>query len=179
MMRMLAVGTFVAALAMVGVSVGTSERSGPATPRFLLENAASSKEDLFRRFLDALEAEDADALHELRVTEAEYKDFILAHSVPEGAPLRNLRPEVRDHAWGTLDTKSLYSERFLMHEHGGRRYARIKTVEWDKGEGQYEGFRALKQLRLTVEHPDGEDLIKTGSVVELDGQYKFMSFIRD
>jgi hypothetical protein len=179
MMRTLAAGIFLTALALVGVGMGTSTRSDPTPPSYLLENAAGSQEELFRRFLDALEAEDADALHTLRVTESEYKDFILAHSVPEGAPLRNLRPEVRDYAWGTLDTKSLFSERYLITEYGGREYTGVKTIEWDKGEGRYDGFRALKQLRLTVEYEGGEDLIKTGSIVELDGQYKFMSFIRD
>jgi hypothetical protein len=178
-MRTLAAGIFLAALAMVGVGLDASDQPGTTSPSYLLENAAGSQEELIRRFLDALEAEDADALHELRVTESEYKDFILAHSVVEGTRLRDLKPEVRDYAWGTLDTKSLYSERYLITEYGGREYTDVKTIEWDKGEGRYDGFRALKQLRLTVEYAGGEDLIKTGSVVELDGQYKFMSFIRD
>jgi hypothetical protein len=100
-------------------------------------------------------------------------------SVEVGKPLRKVTPQGGDLAWGLLNGKSQYYEQFLLSSHGGRRYS-VVDVRFAEGEKAYAGYRAYKQLRLTVQSDDGqEDEIRTGSIGEVDGQYKFISFIRD
>jgi hypothetical protein len=157
-------------LAGTGVTLATS------TP--VLRHAASSPEQLIERLLEALEAEDGGELRKLRVTESEYKRIILAGHVPEGAPFRTFPDEVSDYAWKTLDTKSLYYERHLLNHFGGRRWT-VKTVDYDKGSARWAGYQALRQLRLRLAGDDTEVELATGSICEVEGHFKFVSFIRD
>jgi hypothetical protein len=144
-----------------------------------LEHAASSPGELIDRLLAALEDRDLEAMRRLRVTEAEYKRIILP---------RTMRPEVADFAWGTLNTKSLYYERHLLEQLGGRRY-RAGEPFFDKGTKEYAGYRALRQIRVGLT-PVGEDAndaataadpkrLETGSIADVGGRYKFISFVRD
>jgi hypothetical protein len=142
-------------------------------------DAVSSKEELAQRLLDALEKKDLQGLRRLRVTETEYKDFVLPGSVEVGQPLRKYPPDIADYAWKTLDTKSLYYERYLIHGSGGEHY-QIKDMTFDKGVADYATYRAYRQLRLALTKKDGAPgELATGSIIEVDGQYKFISFIRD
>jgi hypothetical protein len=144
-----------------------------------LEHGASSPEELIDRLLAALEDRDLEAMRRLRVTEAEYKRIILPQA---------MRPEVADFAWGTLNTKSLYYERHLLEQLGGRRY-RAGEPSFDKGTKEYAGYRALRQARVALT-PAGEDAaegtgpvapkrLETGSIADVGGRYKFISFVRD
>ena len=117
-------------------------------------------------------------LRRLRVTESEYKDVILAGTVEAGQPLRTWPPEVVDYAWDTLNTKSLYYERYLLHELGGKHYE-FKDMTFAKGVTDYATYRAYRQLRLTVTDKGSSAELATGSIAEVEGRYKFISFIRD
>jgi hypothetical protein len=143
-----------------------------------LGGGASSPEELAQRLLDALEREDLDALRRLRVTESEYKDIILAGTAPAGQPARTLRPDVADYAWKTLDTKSLYYERYLLHEFGGQHYE-VKHLSFAKGTADYARYRAHRQLRLALQRDGSRAELATGSIAEVGGRYKFISFIRE
>lgn len=145
-----------------------------------LTNAFSSPDALIDALLRALERDDPGALRRLRITEAEYREIILPGSLREGQPLRRYPKEAADFAWSHLDTRSAYHELALMHGYRGRRF-RVKAVEYDKGIGTYANHTAHKQLRLTLEEAgDGKEVrLATGSIVEIDGRYKFISFIAD
>ena len=170
--------SFVTMLVVAGVGARSVTPTGAAGSP-ILRDAASSKEELAQRLLDALGKNDRQALRRLRVTEAEYKDFVLPGSVEVGQPLRRYTPEVADYAWKTLDTKSLYYERFLLHDTGGKHFT-VKDLTFAKGVADYATYRAYRQLRLDVTKDDGATgQLATGSIIEVDGQYKFISFIRD
>ena len=151
--------------------------SKPAPPQF--QDAAPSADALIERFMTALEHKDATALHRLRVTEDEYLKIILPGSVEKGEALRKWPEQTCRYFWSEIDAKSLYTEEFLLGVFGGRTY-QIKNVEYEKGTKEYASYTAYRQLRLTLVRDDGEErVLATGSIAELNGQFKFLSFKRD
>lgn len=159
--------------------------TGPGAPRAAerfsgaITGGAGSERELIDELLQALQQKDRDALRRLRVTEAEYENVIVPGHVPPGDRPRSLTPEWRDYAWRNLETRSHYHELRLLEEFGGRTLA-VKDVQFEQGEERYGGYTAHKQLRLKVQDGDGtERELRTGSIAEVAGQYKFISFIRD
>jgi hypothetical protein len=159
---------------------GTIDQIPEAGPVRALENAEPSAEQLIDRFLDALARKDLDALHRLRVTETEYREILMPTSVPEGQPTRRPSKELADLAWGLIDEKSRYYEASLLLHFGGLPL-RVKDLSYDKGEKRFAGYSARQQLRLLLEDEStGAELeLGTGSIIEVAGHYKFVSFIRD
>jgi len=151
----------------------------PAADRFT--NGAASVDALVARFLEALAAKDKDTIRGLRVTETEYLDIVLPGSREPGRP-----PHEYDHHdqasryfWSVLDTKSVYTEANLIAAWGGEPL-KLKSIKYRKGTKEYAGYRAYKQLSLMLERKDGtEDELRIGSIAEVDGQYKFISYVRD
>jgi hypothetical protein len=157
------------------------ESTPPKTPVRQLEpgDAAPSRDALVEQFLAALATRDADGLKRLRVTEREYRDVILPGSAKEGEALRKYSDEQAKFFWSLLDTKSVHFEAALLSRYGGRRY-RVKTVEYERGERQYAAYRAFKQLRLVlIDESGAERELATGSIAEIEGHYKFISYVRD
>jgi len=151
--------------------------SKPAPPQ--LQDAAPSADTLIQRFLTALEHKDAAALHRLRVTEDEYLKIFLPGSVEKGEPLRKWPEQTNRYFWSEIDAKSLYTEEYLLGVFGGHTY-QIKNLEYEKGTKEYASYTAHRQLRLTLVRDDGEEgVLSTGSIAELNGQFKFLSFKRD
>ena len=152
----------------------------PERPARELANAEPSAEELIDRFLDALARKDPDALHRLRATEAEYREILMPGTVPEGQPLKRPTKEFADLAWGLIDTKSRYYEQSLLLEYGGRQF-RLKATSYDKGEKRFASYTAHQQVRLRLEDETSgaELMLGTGTIVEVAGRYKFMSFIKD
>jgi hypothetical protein len=169
-----------ATLACSTIVFGRIDHMPEAGPVRALENAEPSAEQLIDRFLEALAGRDPDALHRLRVTETEYREILMPTSVPEGQPLRRPSKELADLAWGLIDEKSRYYEQSLLFQYGGRQL-RLKDLSYDKGEKRFAGYTARQQLRLRLEdETSGTELeLGTGSIVEVAGRYKFVSFIRD
>jgi hypothetical protein len=171
--------------AIVTLACGTLASGEPAGiseagPLRALENSEPSAEQLIDRFLGALEHQDPDALRRLRVTETEYREILMPTSVPEGQPLRRPSKEFADLAWGLIDQKSRYYEQSLLSQYGGLQL-RLKDVAYDKGEQRYAGYTARRQLRLKLadDSTGAEFELATGSIVEVAGSYKFVSYIRD
>lgn len=175
----------IAALVVVLLALVMAPRPDSGTadaakrPPRKLENAAPSREALIERFLESLRTKDEGALHALRVTEPEYVALILAGSVEPGQPLRQWPADANRYFWSGFDLKSRYYERYLIGEYGGRAY-RIKSVDFDKGTKAYATYEAYRQLRLVLEDEAGKDVsLATGSIADVGGQWKFISFIRD
>jgi hypothetical protein len=164
-------------VALIGCLGQAPDRSQPA-PR--LANAEPSAEQLIDKFLGALARKDPSALRNLRVTEAEYRDVLMAGTVPEGQPLKPPSKELGDFAWGLVDTKSRYYEQSLLAEYGGKPLRR-KSVAYGDGEKRFANHSVRRQLRLILENEvDGREVeLGTGSIVEVGGRYKFASFVRD
>jgi hypothetical protein len=174
---------------MIGLVAGTASAvagDGPAdlshTPERScggLTGGAQSTRQLVDELLRALRASDEDALRHLRVTEAEYRNLVIPGHVPPGEPPRPLTPEWRDYAWANLEGRSHYHELRLLHEFGGEALT-VKAIRFENGEKQYAGYKAYSQLRLTVQDGDGKEReLRTGSIAQIGGTFKFISFIRD
>jgi len=81
--------------------------------------------------------------------------------------------------WGILNGKSIYVEANLLHAFGGKDFA-IESVEYRKGVKKYRDYTAYRQLTLIAKHPGDEpEHMRIGSIAEVDGQYKFISYVRD
>lgn len=160
------------------VSLGASTLQASSTPlRF--EEGAASVDELLSRFVEVLEANDPDGLQRLRVTEREYRELVVPGNVQKGEPAQMLSAEASEYFWQLMDQKSLHFQELLLLRHGGKSYA-IKTAEFEKGHKEYAGHQAWRRLALVVTDEHGKDrLIRTGSIIERDDRFKFVSFIRD
>lgn len=175
----------VAVLLAAGSARSESGNAHAATPPkqiakpsdFRLTDAAPSIEVLLDRLLKALAANDAEALHRLRVTKDEYLTFVLPGSAKPGEPPQALDAQSSQFAWDMLNTKSHYAGVALLNGHGGKRY-RLEEVRYLKGHQQYLWYDAYKVAELTVESEDGtEGAITLGSIVHIGGEYKFIGLI--
>lgn len=156
-------------------SLATVER--PRTVR--LSHAAPTVDALIERLLHALESRDAEALRRLRVTESEYISFFLPGAAKPDEKPRVYRDEVNEFAWGMLNTKSHYLGATLLKRFGGYTMS-VKQIEYQKDPFLTLWYRVWPQPELLVESDDGrERLIELGSIVEIDGQFKFLSFVHD
>jgi hypothetical protein len=151
-----------------------------ATSRFD-SSASSSQEELVRQLLKALRAKDESALRRLRVSESEYREIILPGHVEPGKPLKRLTKEWADYAWESLDVKSHYYERFLLASFGGRTLE-LEKINYGEGEKEltYATYIAYPQARVALVDDAGKKVeLETGSIAEVGGKYKFISFVRD
>ena len=147
--------------------------------KYTLVDAAPSIEVLLQRVVDALAANDATALRRLRVTETEYREFIIPGSAKVGVPPQVLGAEDGDFYWQMLNTKSAYREAAVLKGFGGRRWT-LKEVEYAKGHKQYAWFDAYATTVLTLVDEHGkEDELVLGSIAHVDGQYKFVGLNGD
>jgi hypothetical protein len=79
----------------------------------------------------------------------------------------------------TLNAKSFHYESKLLAEFGGHAYD-VTGVEYADGTQAYATYTAYKQLRLTLRRDDGREMeLETGSIAEIGGRFKFVSYIRD
>jgi hypothetical protein len=167
----------VAVVAQVGVAPAKDREPPPESPH--LVNASRSIDDLLVRLLAALERRDREALHQLRVTEDEYRRVILRGGVAPGEkPIERSQKE-SDFAWGLLDTRSRYHELDLLSRFGGGRFT-IRSVIYRDGVKEYALYKAYGQLQLELADASGESrTLATGSIAEVNGAFKFVSFIDD
>lgn len=155
--------------------------SAEAAPAMKLTDGAPSLDELVARFLDALQKKDKEGIHRLRVTQDEYLDVIMPGSVDAGRPIRQYdhRDQASQYFWSILDTRSVYSEAALVSSWGGEPL-KLKSIKYRRGVKEYATYKAYKQLSLVLERTDGSnDELRIGSVAEIDGQYKFISYVRD
>ena len=109
----------------------------------------------------------------------EYVKIIMPGFVPPGAEPRLVAPSENDFWWSMLDTKSKYSELAILSRLGGRRYS-VKDVTFLKGTEEYAWYTAHKRILLTLQDDDGaQTTLQMGSVVEANGEFKFVSYTRD
>ena len=154
-------------------SVARPER--PA--HFALVDAAPSVDALIERLLDALAKRDIAALNRLRMTENEYRTFVLPGSVEPGQPARAYEAGPSIWAWNNVDTNSRYAAAAMIKGYGGRRF-KLKEVNYLKGHGTYAWYDAYRTVSLTLEDDKGEvgELV-LGSIAHIDGQFKFISLL--
>jgi hypothetical protein len=163
-------------LGMSGVRA--SDEAKPI-PTVRLEHAAPSVDKLIDDFVAAINDKDKARLRQLRVSQDEYVGVILSGSVEPGGHRPHYNQEEIEYLWGILNGKSIFAESNLIASFGGH-HATVTEKEFRKGVHKYADYTAYKQLILTLKDDQGtEATMRIGSIVELDGQFKFISYVRD
>lgn len=137
-------------------------------------------DSLVGEFLAALRRGDREALERLRIGRDEYLDVILPGSVAPGAPLQRVdREKAGPFWWEYLTERSNLHRDELVRILGGRELVFVKS-RFAKGSRIYANHVAHRRLVLELRDENGEERhLQTGSVVEVGGRFKFVSFIRD
>jgi len=158
--------------------------AGGATPVSIrrvehVTGGAASLDELILRFLEALRTRDTDALEALRLTRDEYVHLVMPGHVPPGEPPQRLSPEAAEYFFQVMDAKSRQFRSALVQRFGGRPLE-LREIGFEKGVARYAGHRAHRRAALRLREADGSVIeLRTGSVVERDGRFKFASYIRD
>lgn len=166
-----------ALLGFVGWVGGWFDRPVSGAPRIQLANAAASREALISDFLAALEANDRQALERLRINQREYLTLILPGSVQPGSPPQIMPARKSEFFWSYLDTRSRYYLRALLQRAGGKHFDRVR-VDVPKVE-RLSSYTAHRDPVLSATHVGEELEIRIGSIAEVDGQFKFMTYYVD
>ncbi len=182
MTQALLIGSILLIPAGVIAAGGPDARGGIVTAAIgsgTLEGGARSQRALIAEFLQALRSRDGHALRRLRVTEAEYRNIIIPGNVPPGQPPRVMAAAWTDYAWANLNDRSTVHEQRLLADYGGKTLM-LEDAGFENGEQEYAGYTAHRQLRLKVRDASGTAReVRTGSIAEVAGKFKFISFIRD
>lgn len=146
-----------------------------AAERRTLDAAASSPEELVRRFLDAVEENNVDHVRRLAITEDEFKTLVYPE-LPASDPRRNTSAEF---VWNTLHTRSESNLYSMMDAVGGRRFT-LEELRFTGETTQYETYKVHRESLLVLRDRDGmkQTVRLFGSVLELDHQFKIFSFNR-
>ena len=152
-----------AAPAVSGARLATGERR--------LFHAASSIEDLVRQVLAAVEAEDMQGLTDLRVTEREHNELLW----PE-FPARDHNVQL-DFAWDMLNTRSHTNQGRAIGTWRGKGLEFV-AVRFEREIERYRTFVAHRGTVVTARTAAGEEVEVRfiGSILELDGQFKVVSY---
>ncbi len=137
-----------------------------------LSPAEDSVDALARKVLDTLAQGDRDKLEDLALTQQEFTGCIYP-ALPASRPGSNLSA---DFLWSQTLLRNLAGlEKTLGY--AGRRFEFV-SIRFADGERQYEGFKVLRDARLTVKDTDGKELeLKLfGAVLEAGGKFKIYSF---
>ncbi|MBM4245217.1 MAG: hypothetical protein FJ148_15615 [Deltaproteobacteria bacterium] len=175
---------FAASTAAGAPAVVAGAPGGDATPVAVrpverVTGGAGSLEELIARFLDALRVQDTDALESLRLTRDEYVHLVIPGHVPPGEPPQRIGPEAAEYFFAVMDAKSRHFRNALVERFGGRSLE-LHEIGFEKGVARYAGHRAHRRAALWLREADGSlTELRTGSVVERDGRFKFASYTRD
>jgi hypothetical protein len=132
-----------------------------------------SPDSLVAAFLRAVALRDADALRSLLVNEHEFQHWLWPE-FPMSDPAMNV-PE--GFAWTNLAIKSDKGLRRILRELGGQRLS-LTATRFIEEEEKYRSFTIQGGTRIDVLDDQGKsaELAYVGSVVALNGSYKFMSY---
>ena len=142
-----------------------------------LSDGAPSIEALLDEFLAAVELKDAEALHRLRITKGEFLAIIVPGTVAKGQPPRQVSQKPREFFWDLNDAKSRYFAHELFERFGGHHYIE-RRLSFTKGTREYAWYTAHGQVQLALRTADDPRVVtlRTGTIAEVEGRYKFISF---
>jgi hypothetical protein len=148
--------------------------AAPATatpPKRYLRYGCRSVDELMTKLLAALEAKDLQGMENLRVTRQEHTDLLWPDF---DAKNHNVDP---DFAWDMLNRRSHVGAGRAIGDYGGQQLT-VLGVEFTRDLERYSSFVLHRGTILHARTQTGEmlDLMFLGSVVELDGQFKLLSF---
>jgi adenine-specific DNA methylase len=140
-----------------------------------LANAQASAEALSRNFLKALANKDMESIKALRLTKDEFCQYVF----PE-LPSSKLPNVTCDFVWQQATLKSLSGLSEMYPEHQGKKYEFV-ALRFEKGTDSYPTYNVHKETHLMVKDETGkqQELRLFGSILEMDGRYKLISFVID
>jgi hypothetical protein len=152
-------------------SVTAKAKSGTRS----LANAQVSPEALSRNFLKALANKDMESIKALRLTKDEFCQYVF----PE-LPSSKMPNVTCDFVWQQATLKSLSGLSEMYPEHQGKRYEFV-ALRFEKGIDNYPTYKVHKETHLVVKDETGQqqELRLFGSILEMDGRYKLISFVID
>ena len=139
------------------------------------------REVLVDRFLAALSANDKDALLALLVPADFYRDVIIPGTVAPDQPARQWSEKSRQFFTDNFFHKSSLYADVLLKDWGGRELMR-KKISFTRPTQTYKWYTADGELRVEVDAvppTDGEPVVRTGFIAEINGTYKFIGFLHD
>ena len=142
-----------------------------------LDDGAASIDALVDEFLSAVRDNDRAALHRLRVTKDQYMQIVVPGTTEPGQPPRQITEQPRELFWSLNDTKSQYAAQNILENFGGK-HVLSHTLRFSRGTDEYLWYTAHGQVRLDL-LVEGEVLpqeLRTGTIAEVDGRYKFLAF---
>ena len=160
-------------------AVVAAASAGPPSPTATapapeLAGAAPSVDALVERLLAAVAANDAAGLRALRVTEAEYLGIIVPWTVPPGQVPRGTSTKSAAYMWRALDTRSNHFMQALLDEFGGHTLRRT-ALDFTKDPQTFAGYTAYGKLKLDIVDANGRHgVLRSGTIVDVNGQYKFI-----
>ena len=131
---------------------------------------------LAREVLTALEKRDADRLHQLAISEAEFEHRVWP-ALPAARPERNMP---WSYVWMDLRQKSGATLQRTLKAHGGRHYD-LDTIEFDGETTEYGSYRVARDARLVVRDSAGQrqELEIVGSMISGPEGWKVFSYLID
>lgn len=138
-----------------------------------LSNAAASPEELIIRLIDGTSRDDVPAIKDLRITKDEFCQYVW----PElpGSKVPNVSC---DFAWDQATLKSLSGLTRLLDQHRGRKYEFI-SMRYPGAPETHESFVVHKAPTVSLRDEKGivHEVRISGSILEMDGQFKLFSFV--
>jgi len=152
-------------------SAATVPGARPATGERKLFHAAASIEDLVRQVLAAVEAEDMQGLTDLRIVEREHNELLWPEFSAEDQNVQ------LDFAWDMLNTRSHTNQGRAIGTWRGKGLEFL-AVRFERGIERYKTFAAHRGTVVTARTAAGEEVEVRfiGSILELDGQFKVVSY---
>jgi len=161
----------VVCLTLCAITLGTA-----CSGREPLGQAAASPDALGKAVLAALEHGDETTLHDLAVTEQEFREHVWP-DLPAARPERNLP---FSYVWGDLRQKSDASLRGTLAEYRGRHFELV-GIRSTGETTRYNTYLVHRETVLSVRDSDGavHELRVFGSTLQKDGVWKVFSYVVD
>ena len=139
-----------------------------------LTNGSRSMEELVHKTLEALYRNEEGALASLALTEEEYRKLIWP-----ALPLSKIEQWQKqyDFVWGEVHTKSSYGLRVIVQKYGSQQFE-YRSLRVAGGTAPYTDCMVHQDVRIAVRDSSGseQELKLFGSILEMNNQFKIMSF---
>jgi hypothetical protein len=146
-----------------------------AGSHLMLIHAQPSAEALAQKVLEALARQDDRSLKDLVVTKDEFCNVVWPELPSSETP--NL---TCDWVWTSFGPSDVAGRRQTLAVHGGKRYSFV-GLRFAKTATEHRTFKVHEDGRVIVKNDSGAEteLKLFGSILELNGQFKLLSFIVD
>jgi hypothetical protein len=175
-LRMTCLALALVALALWGSSVAL--RTEADLPEIRFANAKPSRDALIAGFVQALSANDREAIEKLRIDQNEYRNFILPGSVKPGRPPQIMPDDKNAYFWQHHNTLSVYSLGGLLKSYGGKIWS-VRKIEYPRVD-EFAWYIAHRDPIIHLQSEDGTvTTLQVGTIAEHNGRFKFISYRSD